>query len=446
MDHQPRAALASGSGPLKGRVRVPGDKSISHRALMLSSLAVGRSTIKGLLSAEDVTATLEAMRALGATIVREPSGEVHVNGVGLGALLEPDRVLDFGNAGTGVRLTMGIVAGHNIAATFIGDASLSRRPMGRVLNPLRQMGVEVIAREGDRLPLTLRGPKTLLPIVYTLPVASAQVKSAVLFAGLNAPGETTVVERVATRDHTERMLSAFGATIRRETRDGANAITVVGRPLLVPCDVTVPADPSSAAFLIVAGLLVEGSDLVVADVLLNPARTGLLTTLAEMGADIEILNERDAGGERIGDVHVVASALKGVDVPGERAASMIDEYPILAVAAAFAEGATRMDGVGELRVKESDRLAAVAAGLEANGVSHEAGEDWLVVHGRKGRVGGGTVVTHLDHRIAMSFLIFGLAADTPVHVDDHSVMATSFPGFLDLIGELGGRVSLVEAA
>ncbi|MEM8853778.1 MAG: 3-phosphoshikimate 1-carboxyvinyltransferase [Pseudomonadota bacterium] len=446
MDHQPRAALASGSGPLKGRVRVPGDKSISHRALMLSSLAVGRSTIKGLLPAEDVTATLEAMRALGATIVREPSGDVQVNGAGLGALLEPDRVLDFGNAGTGARLTMGIVAGHNIAATFMGDASLSRRPMGRVLNPLRQMGVEVIAREGDRVPLTLRGPKTLIPIDYTLPVASAQVKSAVLLAGLNAPGETTVVERVATRDHTERMLKAFGATVRREAREGASAITVVGQPQLSPCDVTVPADPSSAAFLIVAGLLVEGSDLTIADVLLNPARTGLLTTLSEMGADLEIVNERDAGGERIGDVRVVASRLKGIDVPAERAASMIDEYPVLAVAAAFADGATRMNGVGELRVKESDRLAAVAAGLEANGVTFEAGEDWLVVHGRKGAVGGGTVVTHLDHRIAMSFLIFGLAADTPVHVDDHAVMATSFPGFLDLIGELGGRVSLVEAA
>ncbi|WP_108658574.1 3-phosphoshikimate 1-carboxyvinyltransferase [Acuticoccus kandeliae] len=445
MSETRQAATASPSGPLTGRVRVPGDKSISHRALMLGALAVGRSRVTGLLTAEDVMATGAAMRALGATITTGPDGAVTVDGVGLGALAEPDHVLDFGNAGTGSRLTMGIVGGHPIAATFVGDASLSRRPMGRVLNPLREMGVAVIAREGDRLPLTIKGPKSLAPIVYRLPVASAQVKSAVLFAGLNAPGETSVIEPVPTRDHTERMLTAFGAKLRREAGPDGNIITVAGRNPLTACDVIVPADPSSAAFAIVAGLIVPGSELVVEDVMLNPSRTGLITTLQEMGADLAIENVRNAGGEEIGDIRVAASRLKGVTVPASRAPSMIDEYPVLSIAAAFADGATLMEGLDELRVKESDRLAAVAAGLAANGIVHETGPDWLRVEGRGGKVGGGTVLTHLDHRIAMSFLVLGLAADKAVTVDDHATIQTSFPSFMPLMRGLGAEIA-TEAA
>ncbi|MEM6849784.1 MAG: 3-phosphoshikimate 1-carboxyvinyltransferase [Pseudomonadota bacterium] len=428
---------------MRGEMRVPGDKSISHRALMLASLAVGRSNISGLLTGEDVLATAAAMRALGATITEAQNGSVTVDGAGLGALAEPDVPLDFGNAGTGSRLAMGVVAAHPIAATFVGDASLSRRPMGRVLNPLREMGVSVLAREGDRLPLTLRGPRTLAPIRYKPPVASAQVKSAVLLAGLGAPGETTVVEAVATRDHTERMLRAFGADVRSEATDEGDVITVVGQPTLRPCDVDVPGDPSSAAFPIVAALIVPGSELTLRNLLLNPARTGLITTLQEMGGDVAITNERDAGGERVGDIVVRASTLSGVTVPVERAASMIDEYPVLSVAATFARGTTLMQGVHELRVKESDRLAAVAAGLEANGVAHETGDDWLAVTGRTGEVGGGTVTTHLDHRIAMSFLIMGMAADKPVSVDDGTVMATSFPGFSDLMNGAGASIVML---
>ena len=437
-----QAATASPGGPLSGDVRVPGDKSISHRALMLSTLAVGRSTITGLLGAEDVLATAAAMRALGATVTMAADGTVTVDGVGLGALAEPAAVIDFGNAGTGTRLTLGIVAGHPIAATFVGDASLSRRPMGRVLDPLRQMGVTVVARAGDRLPLSIRGPQTLSPIEYRLPVASAQVKSAVLFAGLNAPGETTVIEPVATRDHTERMLRAFGAQLTTAPSAEGLRITVAGRHPLRPCDVTVPADPSSAAFAIVAGLVVPGSRLLVRDVLLNPSRTGLIQTLKEMGAELSIENVRDAGGEDIGDIRVAASRLTGVEVPPERAPSMIDEYPVLAVAAAFAHGATTMTGIEELRVKESDRLAAVSAGLTANGVGHEAGHDWLRVDGRSGAIGGGVVTTHLDHRIAMSFLVMGLAADKGVTVDDCATIATSFPDFVPLMRRLGGTIEV----
>ncbi len=436
-----RAASANASGPLKGDVRVPGDKSISHRALMMATLAVGRSHIDGLLTAEDVLATAGAMRAMGATIAID-GARVAVDGVGFGALAEPDGVIDFGNAGTGTRLTMGIVAGHPIAATFVGDASLSRRPMGRVANPLREMGAEVVARTGDRLPLTIRGPNTLAPIEYRLPVASAQVKSAILFAGLNAPGETTVIEPVPTRDHTERMLTAFGAEVRRTPSPDGLRITVTGRVPMSACDVTVPADPSSAAFPIVAGLIVPGSELLVRDVMLNPSRIGLITTLTEMGGQLALENERDAGGETIADIRVTASRLKGVRVPADRAPSMIDEYPVLAVAAAYAEGTTRMEGLAELRVKESDRLAAVAAGLAANGVPHDSGSDWLEVTGRAARIGGGTVATHLDHRIAMSFLVMGLAADAPVTVDDAAVMETSFPGFVALIRRIGGSIEV----
>jgi 3-phosphoshikimate 1-carboxyvinyltransferase len=436
---KPLSALPS--GPLTGRVTVPGDKSISHRALMLGALAIGETRIGGLLEADDVLATAAAMRGFGASVERDGDGTWRVSGLGTGGLLEPEGVLDFGNAGTGARLTMGIAGAHPFATTFVGDPSLSRRPMGRVLDPLREMGTEVIARSGDRLPLTLRGADPMAPIVYRVPVPSAQVKSAVLLAGLNIEGTTTVIEPVATRDHTERMLQGFGADISVEVdADGARVIRLVGRPELRGQAIIVPADPSSAAFLIVAGLLVEGSDLTVENVLLNPARTGLLTTLREMGADLAIENERLSGGEAIGDVRVRASRLKGVSVPAERAPSMIDEYPVLAVAASFAEGRTVMEGLEELRVKESDRLAAVARGLEANGVACSEGKASLAVEGGRAR-GGGRVATHLDHRIAMSFLVMGLAAERPVTVDDTAMIATSFPSFVPLLSKLGARFS-----
>ena len=434
---KPLRALPSGA--LCGRVTVPGDKSISHRSLMLGALAIGETRVSGLLESADVLATADAMRSFGATVERSGDGLWHVHGLGTGGLLEPEGVIDFGNAGTGVRLAMGMAGAHPFTTTFVGDASLSRRPMGRVLEPLREMGLEVIARSGDRLPLTIRGADPMAPITYRVPVPSAQVKSAVLLAGLNIEGVTTVVEPVATRDHTERMLRGFGAEI--ETARGPDGVTIIrlrGRPELRPQAITVPADPSSAAFLLVAGLIVPGSDLTVENVLLNPARTGLLTTLKEMGAELAIENERVSGGEAIGDVRVRASRLTGVVVPPERAPSMIDEYPILAVAAAFAEGDTVMDGLDELRVKESDRLAAVARGLEANGVACREGGASLVVTGGAVR-GGGHVITHLDHRIAMSFLVMGLAAERAVTVDDTAMIATSFPSFLDLMSGLGAR-------
>lgn len=436
----PMPLSARAGASLKGRIRVPGDKSISHRSLMFGAVSLGETRIEGLLEADDVLATGRAMAALGATVTRDGEGAWRVSGLGCGGLLEPESVLDFGNAGTGSRLTMGLVGGHAVAATFVGDASLSRRPMGRVLDPLRAMGVEVIARAGDRLPLTLRGPKSLLPITYRVPMASAQVKSAVLLAGLGAAGTTTVIEPVATRDHTERMLEGFGAELSVEIdADGARVIRLKGRPELKAQHVVVPGDPSSAAFAVVAGLIVPGSDVTVENVLLNPLRTGLFQTLIEMGADLTIENERLSGGERIGDVHVRSSKLKGVVVPPERAPSMIDEYPILSIAAAFAEGPTVMEGLEELRVKESDRLAAVARGLEANAIACTEGEASLVVAGRKAgvKIGGGSVATHLDHRIAMSFLVLGLAADAAVTVDDVAMIATSFPSFRGLMEGLG---------
>lgn len=440
----PTPLTARAGSPLVGRIRVPGDKSISHRSLMFGAVSLGETRIEGLLEAEDVLATGAAMKAMGATVDRDGEGLWRVSGLGCGGLLEPEGVLDFGNAGTGSRLTMGLVGGHSIAATFVGDASLSRRPMARVLNPLREMGVEVIGRSGDRLPLTLRGPKALLPITYRVPMASAQVKSAVLLAGLGAGGVTTVVEPVATRDHTERMLIGFGADLTVDVREGGERhIRLAGRPDLKAQHVVVPGDPSSAAFAIVAGLVVPGSDVTVENVLLNPLRTGLFQTLIEMGADLTIENERLSGGERIGDVHVRSSRLKGVVVPPDRAPSMIDEYPVLAVAAAFADGPTVMEGLDELRVKESDRLAAVARGLEANGIACTEGEASLIVAGRQAgaRIGGGVVATHLDHRIAMSFLVLGLAADKPVEVDDTAMIATSFPSFRGLMEGLGASFS-----
>ncbi len=437
-EHEPAELTAQASGALSGRIRVPGDKSISHRALIFGTLAIGETVVDGLLNSDDVANTAAVIRALGGRIRQDGVGGWRINGVGVGGLLEPEQPLDFGNSGTGARLALGLVGAHPISAVFVGDASLSRRPMGRVLDPLRDIGADVSARAGDRLPLAIRGPRTALPVSYRVPVPSAQVKSAVLLAGLNAPGLTTVIEPIATRDHTERMLSGFGAQLDVSVDDhGARVIRLRGQPDLTPQKITVPGDPSSAAFAVVAALIVPGSEILVENVLLNPTRTGLFETLAEMGADMAFENHTASGGEQIADIRVKAGRLTGVRVPAARAPSMIDEYPVLAVAAAFAEGETVMEGLAELRVKESDRLAAVADGLTANRISHLTGPDHLIVHGRTGPIGGGTVATRLDHRIAMSFLTLGLAADEPVTVDDTAMIATSFPGFIDLMRGLG---------
>lgn len=419
---------------------MPGDKSISHRALIFGALATGRTTISGLLEAEDVINTAKAVTALGAPASRTTEGIWTVMGRGTGGLKAPDGPLDFGNSGTGTRLMMGVIAGHPIACTMIGDASLSRRPMRRVLGPLKQMGLE-IEDNRETLPLTVRGASRLVPIVYELPVPSAQVKSAILLAGLHAPGETTVIESEPTRDHTERMLRAFGATVRVEKRaDGKTAVTVVGEPELTGQTISVPGDPSSAAFLAAAAILVPGSDITIDGVLVNGTRTGLYLTLQEMGGDVTFLNCREQGGEPVADIRVRASKLTGVRVPPERAPSMIDEYPVLAAIAAFATGETVMEGLAELKVKESDRLAATAAGLAANGVVARVDGDTLTVVGGAGRVaGGGTVTTHLDHRIAMAFLTMGLASAAPVTVDDTAMIATSFPEFRGLMEQLGAR-------
>ncbi|MDX2307719.1 MAG: 3-phosphoshikimate 1-carboxyvinyltransferase [Hyphomicrobium sp.] len=440
---QPRPLSAHGCGALRGRVRVPGDKSISHRALMFGALATGTTTIQGLLEAEDVLNTAKAVTALGAPAVK--SGDTWtVTGRGTGGLSAPAEPLDFGNSGTGTRLMMGVIAGHDISVEMTGDASLSRRPMGRVLKPLRQMGL-ITVEDRDTLPLTVRGTSSLVPMVYELPVPSAQVKSAILIAGLMASGRTTVVEKEATRDHTERMLRYFGADVDTRAVDGKTHITVTGHAELEGRAVVVPGDPSSAAFLIAAALLVPGSDVTVEGVLVNETRTGLYTTLREMGADVTFVNPREEGGEPIADIRARASALKGVIVPAERAPSMIDEYPILAVIAAFADGATVMHGLAELKVKESDRLAATAAGLAVNGIRAEIDGDTLVVHGTRGPAsggavpGGGIVRTHLDHRIAMAFLTMGLRSDKPVTVDDTTMIATSFPEFRGLMETLGAR-------
>ncbi|MBI0176966.1 3-phosphoshikimate 1-carboxyvinyltransferase [Bartonella apis] len=435
-------ATSKKSADLSGHIRIPGDKSISHRSLMFGALASGQTRISGLLEGDDVIHTANAMRAMGATITRDNDVYV-IHGTGNGCLLEPEQPLDFGNAGTGARLTMGLVGTYAMKTRFIGDASLSKRPMGRILDPLRLMGVQVEASEGDRLPLTLWGAVTPNPITYRVPMASAQVKSAVLLAGLNTPGITTVIEPVMTRDHTEKMLVGFGADLEVETdNDGVRYIHLEGQGELHGQDITIPGDPSSAAFPIVAALITEGSDVTIENVLLNPTRTGLITTLLEMGADISFENKRQTGGEEVADIRVRSSRLKGVKVPKERAPSMIDEYPVLAVAAAFAEGKTVMEGLAELRVKESDRLAAVANGLKKNGVDCEEGKDFLVVIGDPSakNIGGGTVTTHLDHRIAMSFLVLGLGAAKPVTIDDKRMIATSFPEFMGLMAKLGAHI------
>ncbi|MGB9044013.1 MAG: 3-phosphoshikimate 1-carboxyvinyltransferase [Pseudolabrys sp.] len=429
--------------PMQGRARVPGDKSISHRVLILAALTVGETTISGLLEGEDVLHTAEAMRALGARVERTGDHAWRVHGVGVGGFAQPAGLLDFGNSGTGVRLAIGAVAGASVTVTFDGDASLRSRPMQRVLDPLEKMGVRVIhVADGGRLPLTLRGAADPIPIVYETPVASAQLKSAVLLAGLAAPGETTVIETEATRDHTERLLKHFGAKVSSKPYgEHGRRIILQGQPELEPASVLVPADPSSAAFPLVAALIMPGSELIIDAVMTNPLRTGLLTTLREMGAGIEALEKRDDSGEEIADLRVRASALKGVDVPAERAPSMIDEYPILAVAAAFAEGPTRMRGLKELRVKESDRLTATADMLRANGVTAEIEGDDLIVQGKGRPAGGGEVKTHMDHRIAMAALVMGLGADNPVRVDDSAFIATSFPGFVELMRAVGADLT-----
>lgn len=438
-----RPLTARRTAALNGVARIPGDKSISHRAFLFGGLASGLTRVTGLLEGEDVIATGRAMSAMGARITKDADSYL-VEGVGNGCLMEPETALDFGNAGTGARLTMGLVGPYDFGATFVGDASLSKRPMGRVLDPLREMGVQVVARSRDRLPLSIHGPKVAAPIEYRVPMASAQVKSAVLLAALNTPGITTVVEPIMTRDHTEKMLEGFGASIEVETdKDGVRHIRLEGQGELKGVGhFEVPGDPSSAAFPIVAAIIVPGSEVTIENVLMNPTRTGLVETLIEMGASIEITNRRKSGGEDVADLIVRHSELTGVDVPASRAPSMIDEYPVLAVAAAFAKGQTVMRGLDELRVKESDRLAAVAAGLAANGVAHEEGEDWLIVTGDPdGRgYGGGTVETHLDHRIAMSFLVLGLACEKGVTVDDGRMIATSFPEFVSLVAALGGSI------
>ena len=439
----PSPLTARRGGSLHGRIRVPGDKSISHRALILAALTVGETAIGGLLEGEDVLHTADAMRALGAKVERTGDGAWRIHGVGVGGFRTPAGVLDFGNSGTGCRLALGAVAGSPISAVFDGDASLRKRPMRRILDPLVKMGARVVeAAEGGLLPLTLHGAVNPIPVIYESPVPSAQLKSAVLLAGLSAPGETTVIEAEATRDHTERMLRHFGAKVISKPH-GAHGrrITLLGQPELEPAPVAVPADPSSAAFPIAAALVVPGSEVTFDAVMTNPLRTGLLTTLREMGANIETLATRDDGGEEVADLRVITSQLRGVDVPPERAPSMIDEYPILAVVAAFAEGATRMRGLKELRVKESDRLSATADMMRVNGVDVEIDGDDLVVNGKGRPAGGGVVATHMDHRIAMSALMMGLASENPVQVDDSAFIATSFPGFTELMRSLGADIT-----
>jgi 3-phosphoshikimate 1-carboxyvinyltransferase len=428
---------------MHGRARVPGDKSISHRALILGALTVGETTVGGLLEGDDVLHTADAMRALGARLERSGEQAWRIHGVGVGGFAQPDGPLNFGNSGTGCRLAIGAIAGNDVTVAVVGDESLSSRPMRRVLDPLEKMGARVLAAaDGGRLPLTLQGAADPIPITYESPVASAQLKSAVLLAGLAAPGETTVIEAEATRDHTERLLKHFGAKITSKPHgEHGRRIVLKGQPELEPANVLVPADPSSAAFPLVAALIVPGSELILESVMTNPLRTGLLTTLREMGANIEAVDKRDGGGEEVAELRVRTSALKGVDVPAERAPSMIDEYPILAVAASFAEGVTRMRGLNELRVKESDRLAATVDMLRANGVTVEIEGDDLIVQGKGRPTGGGEVKTHMDHRIAMSALVMGLASENAVRVDDSAFIATSFPGFVELMRSIGADLT-----
>ena len=422
------------SGPLTGRIRVPGDKSISHRALMFAALAVGRSRISGLLEGEDVLATAAALRAMGAVIVKDDDDWL-VDGVGVGTLLQPEGALDMGNSGTSTRLLMGLVASHGITATFVGDASLSKRPMGRVIDPLSDIGASFTPSPGGTLPLVVEGLQPAVPISYRLPVASAQVKSAVLLAGLNTPGTTTVIEPVPTRDHTERMLRGFGVDVQVEEAGGERVIKLTGPCDLSPCDITVPGDPSSAAFFAVAASIVPGSDLVIENVGLNPTRNGIYRVLEQMGANIEYLDQREVGGEPVADLRVRHSALQGIEVDPQIAPSMIDEFPALFVAAALAKGTTVTSGLEELRVKESDRLSAMKAALSLAGADVEETSDGLTIHGSAGKplTGGGPITTHLDHRIAMSMAVAGLASEDGVEIDSTEPIATSFPNFMALL-------------
>jgi 3-phosphoshikimate 1-carboxyvinyltransferase len=443
MDEAPKTPLIASrpSASLNGRIAVPGDKSISHRALMFGALAIGETRITGLLTGEDVLRTAAAMRALGAEVVRDPDGIWRVAGRGIGGLTEPADVLDMGNSGTAARLLCGILASHRLFAVMTGDASLRGRPMRRVIDPLTATGARFASREGGRLPLAIEGARDAMPLDYRVPVPSAQVKSAVLLAGLNAPGITRVEEPEATRDHSENMLRHFGATVRVESTGAGRIIELQGQPELRAADVVVPGDPSSAAFPLVAALLVPGSSVMIPGVGLNPLRTGLLLCLEEMGANVVVRNRRVEGGEPVGDLQVTAGALRAVDVPPERAPSMIDEYPVLAVAAACATGVTRLRGLKELRVKESDRLAATAALLTVNGARVEVEQDDMIIHGTGAPPpGGGTVATHMDHRIAMSAIVLGLATAAPVVADDAGFIDTSFPGFIALMNALGASI------
>ncbi|AUQ75476.1 3-phosphoshikimate 1-carboxyvinyltransferase [Phaeobacter piscinae] len=433
--------------PLTGIAEVPGDKSISHRSLILGALAVGETKISGLLEGEDVLDTAKAMQAMGAEVINHGGGNWSVHGVGVGGLAEPDQVIDCGNSGTGVRLIMGVMATSPITVTFTGDASLNKRPMARVTDPLALFGTQSVGRSGGRLPMTIVGAAEPTPVRYTVPVPSAQVKSAVLLAGLNAPGQTVVIEKEATRDHSERMLAGFGAEITVEDTDEGRVITLTGQPELKPQVIAVPRDPSSAAFPVCAALITPGSDVLVPGIGLNPTRAGLFYTLQDMGADLTFENMREEGGEPVADLRARYSPdMKGIDVPPERAASMIDEYPVLSVVASFATGKTMMTGVKELRVKESDRIDAMARGLRANGVMVEEGEDWWVVTGLgpEGVPGGGTCESFLDHRIAMSFMVMGMGAQKSVTVDDGTPIATSFPIFTPLMTTLGARLETTE--
>ena len=442
MSHSPPQPIEiSASGPLAGLVTVPGDKSISHRSLMLSGLAVGESRIEGLLEGEDVLATAAAMRAMGVTIERSDDGIWRVWGVGVGGLLQPDRALDMGNSGTSTRLLAGLIASHPITATFTGDASLSKRPMGRVIEPLSLMGADINASPGGRLPMMVRGISPAVPIEYTLPVASAQVKSAVLLAGLNTPGITRVIEPVPTRDHSERMLAGFGATLTVEPTNRGRVISITGEAELKPQNIVVPGDPSSAAFWAVAASIVPGSEVTIANVGLNPTRAGLFTALRMMGADITEVDPRTVGGEPVADLFVRHAPLNAIEVPPDLAPSMIDEYPVLFVAAAFAQGRTVARGAHELRVKESDRIAAMVAALGACGVALEEFEDGLAVTGTGGDPipGGATIASLLDHRIAMAMTVAGLHARAPITIDDAAPVATSYPAFFATLDGLRGE-------
>jgi len=435
---------ATRSTGLNGETTVPGDKSISHRALILAALAVGRTRISGILASDDVTHTSAALAAMGVSMEQNPDGVWHVDGVGIGGLREPDQVLDLGNSGTGARLLMGIAAGHPFTTNFTGDASLVQRPMSRIADPLGRMGATVLCRSGDRMPLSVTGPRHPIPIAYDVPVPSAQVKSAVMLAGLSAPGETSVFEAQATRDHTERMLARFGADIIVAPENGGVRIRLVGQPELVPTTIQVPGDPSSAAFLMVAATIIPNSQVRLLSVGINPLRTGLLDTLKEMGGDIRIEDPRDEGGEPVADLTIKSANLNGVLVPADRAPRMIDEYPVLAVAAACAEGVTTLAGLAELRVKESNRLAAISDGLAACGVQSETSQDTLTIQGCSGAPpGGGNVRSHFDHRIAMAFLVLGMTAKAPVQVDDAEAIATSYPGFAEHFGALGSYIQVV---